>query len=440
MRPRRYEVADMPEALRRIRDDLGPDAVILDCRPLRPTGLLGLLRRSRRGLEVWAAPGAPAWADRPVPFSYLYPAPRPLPAEDAPAARLEEEIRASIARLESAVAELTRSGRVGQLPGALQQQHRRLIERGLEVALAEELVQAVAEELSARALDSEELVASATRRHLERRIAVRGPIQVERGRGKVVFLVGPTGVGKTTTLAKLAAGFALVQRKRVVLATMDTYRIAAVPQLRTYADIMGLPTAVAYSPQELAELLARYADADLVLVDTPGRSHRRADQIAELRAFREVAPMAEVYLTVAAPTRYEDMLEIAESFAGHLHVTADQMPPSDARLDGLVLTKLDETTAYGAAVSLACRTGLPVSYLTTGQNVPEDLEVATSSRLAGLVVDAPDGATTAPAFGERRASTGLLSGGITGRQPGAPPGAPARRERATQTRGVRGKE
>ncbi len=437
MRPRRYEAADMPEALRRIRDDLGPDAIILDCRPLRPTGLLGLLRRSRRGLEVWAAPGAPAWTDRPIPFPYPYPVPQPPVAEGAPAASLGEEIRASIARLEGVVAELTRSGRLGQLPGSLQQQHRRLIHQGLEVALADELVQAVTEELSPRALDSEDLVASATRRHLERRIAIRGPIQVERGRGKVVFLVGPTGVGKTTTLAKLAAGFALVQRKRVVLATMDTYRIAAVPQLRTYAEIMGLPMAVAYNPQELAELLARYADADLVLVDTPGRSHRRSDQIAELRAFREAAPTAEVYLTVAAPTRYEDMLEIAESFAGHLRRPASHNDHLDVHLDGLVLTKLDETTAHGAAVSLACRTGLPVAYLTTGQNVPEDLEVATSSRLAGLVVDAPDGPATVPTFAEHRTNNGLPNAGSARQQPRRSAGA-ARREGTI--RAVQGKE
>jgi len=146
-----------------------------------------------------------------------------------------------------------------------------------------------------------------------------------------------------------------------------------------------------------------------------------------------------VYLTVAAPTRYEDMLEIAESFAGHLRVPADQKDHPDARLDGLVLTKLDETTAHGAAVSLACRTGLPVTYLTTGQNVPEDLEVATSSRLAGLVVDAPDGAVTIPAFAEHRTSTGLLSAGSARRQPWRSAGA-VRRERATRTRGVQGKE
>ena len=192
----------------------------------------------------------------------------------------------------------------------------------------------------------------------------------------VIVLVGPTGVGKTTTLAKLAAHLSMQENRRVALVTTDTFRIAAASQLGTYADLMELPLEVAYSPDELRAAVDRQSDADFILVDSPGCAQRNEAQIRELSAFVETLPGATVLLTVAATVKLRDLIDIHDGFG--------VLP-----LGGLVLTKLDETTVFGPVMSLVARSAskdVPVFYMTSGQNVPTDLEEATLERLTDLVV------------------------------------------------------
>jgi flagellar biosynthesis protein FlhF len=202
---------------------------------------------------------------------------------------------------------------------------------------------------------------------MESRIATSGPIAIVSGRRRVVALVGPTGVGKTTTLAKLAANFRLRERRRVGLVTVDTYRIAAVEQLRTYAEIIDLPMEVVSNPSDMRRALDRLGECDLVLLDTAGRSPRDEVRIQELKSILEEARADEVHLVLSAA-----------SGCGPMRLAAERFAP--AGVTSLLLTKLDEAATLGPAFAWLQRSGHRLSYLTHGQNVPDDIAVADSRR------------------------------------------------------------
>ncbi|MBL9090259.1 MAG: 50S ribosome-binding GTPase, partial [Planctomycetaceae bacterium] len=204
-------------------------------------------------------------------------------------------------------------------------------------------------------------------------IAVAGPIGLETGRRRLVALVGPTGVGKTTTIAKLAANFRLREKKRVGLITVDTYRIAAVEQLRTYADIIDLPMHVVSTPREMRDAVNSFSSMDLVLLDTAGRSPHDDLKIQELKSFLTEADADEVHLVLSATAGASALEKTARQFAavGTTH---------------LVLTKLDEAAALGNLLPLFRNAKLPLSYLTDGQSVPDDIAPADGARLARLVL------------------------------------------------------
>lgn len=217
------------------------------------------------------------------------------------------------------------------------------------------------------------LAESALRDLMAGRIKSGGPIQLKKGQTRVVALIGPTGVGKTTTIAKLAANYALVEKKRVGLVTMDTYRIAAVEQLKTYSQIIDIPIRVAYTQAEVAPALESFAGYDVVLVDTAGRSQKNLMQVSELKSLVDAAG-CETHLVVSASTKEKDLFDQIARFR-------------EASVDRLLFTKLDETTTYGTMFTAAAKTGLPISYITTGQKVPEDIEPADGVRLATLVMN-----------------------------------------------------
>ncbi len=191
---------------------------------------------------------------------------------------------------------------------------------------------------------------------------------------EVISFIGPTGVGKTTTIAKLAAKHSVNTGKDVALITVDTYRIGGADQLKTYGDIMGVPVRVVFTPQELRNAVSQFANASIILIDTAGRSQFDATRIRALKGILQAVPQVETHLVVSATTRYSDALEIFNRFG---------IIP----LHRLVFTKIDETKTYGMLLNLAVRTALPLSYLTNGQEVPDDIEEAIPGHIAGLIVD-----------------------------------------------------
>jgi len=204
---------------------------------------------------------------------------------------------------------------------------------------------------------------------LERDIRVSGPIETDADRCHVVALVGPTGVGKTTTVAKLAANYRLREKRRVGLITVDTYRVAAVEQLRTYADIIDLPMEVVATPREMREAVGRMSHLDLVLMDTAGRSPRDEVKIQELKSMLAEAEPDEVHLVLSTTAGTKSLISTAERFA-------------DVGITAMLMTKLDEAHSLGHLASLIRGCALPISYLTDGQDVPDDIQVAQRRELA----------------------------------------------------------
>ena len=259
---------------------------------------------------------------------------------------------------------------------ALADAYASLIAQELSRDLAERVVSALQEELDEASLEDPEAVRAALLGHLATLVPTAEDLEFTRprdGRPRTIAFVGPTGVGKTTTLAKIAATMTLRDEIKVGLVTSDTYRIAAVDQLRTYAEILGLRLEIASTPVEMRAALERCADLDAVLIDTPGRSQNDTDRIADLRALVDAARPHETHLVLSGTAAERVLLREAEAF-------------STLGPDRVVLTKLDEAVTFGMLVSVVRRIGRRISWVTTGQEVPTDVERATSHRLANLML------------------------------------------------------
>jgi len=279
-------------------------------------------------------------------------------------------------------------------PATLEAAYAQLIEQEVARELADRILAKVESEL-ADAIDAGATPsASIVREAIEREIAALLPADSEDGfrfesamraahtradgRGHAgsarrIAFVGPTGVGKTTTLAKIAAQLSLKRGLKVGIVAADTYRIAAVDQLRTYAEILGIAVEVASSPTDAARACERLGDVDVILIDTAGRSQNDRMKLSELRAFLAAAGPDETHLVLSATAGARTLAREAESFGA-------------LGIDRLVLTKLDETASFGTLISLVERLGTRVSFLTHGQEVPEHIETARGRRLASLVM------------------------------------------------------
>lgn len=373
----------MQEALQIIRHDMGPDAAVLHTREVRG----GLLRRMLGGREIEVTASATVnvpsrfpeqAAAKTKPKTTPQPAAQAIPAahETDFRAQYRNDMQAQLADLHSMMEELCQKNDSAvrrELPESLFHLFTDLIDAEVSEELARELVERVRTGSTGDDLNDAVLLKARLARLIESDIAVRGPIQVTPGRQRLVALIGPTGVGKTTTIAKLAANFRLKQRHRVGLITVDTYRIAAVEQLRTYADIIDLPMEVVSTPREMAAAVKRLSNLDLILLDTAGRSPRDEVQIQELESMLAEAQPDEVHLVLSSVT----------SAAG-LKKTADQFRAVGGT--SLVLTKLDEATGLGNLLPLLRSCDLPLSYVTNGQNVPDDIDQADPRKLARIVL------------------------------------------------------
>lgn len=199
-------------------------------------------------------------------------------------------------------------------------------------------------------------------------------IEMEEGKKKLVFFMGPTGVGKTTTIAKLASYFKLEKKLKVALITSDTFRIAAVEQLRTYAGILDVPMQVIYTIDEFNQAVEAYRDYDLILVDTAGRSHKNNEQCNEITHLINDSrvdenTVKEVYLVLSAATKYKDLIKINEAF-------------NQVKNYNIIFTKLDETSCLGNILNMKLNTGVSISYVTSGQVVPDDIGILDPQKIA----------------------------------------------------------
>ncbi len=204
-------------------------------------------------------------------------------------------------------------------------------------------------------------------------IRFAGTLKMRKNSPRIIALVGPTGVGKTTTTAKLAAMYALNRGNKVALITMDIFRVGAVEQLKTYSRIMGIPLEVASTPKELEKAVEKHSACDLIFIDTAGRSHKDKEKLDEMKGFLEHKIPIEVYLCLSATTKDRELEEILNRFR--------IFQPRK-----VVFTKIDECESFGNMVNLLMKDNLQIAYFTTGQRVPEDIEVATSAKLAEMIL------------------------------------------------------
>lgn len=188
-----------------------------------------------------------------------------------------------------------------------------------------------------------------------------------------IVLVGPTGVGKTTTIAKLAGKLSLIEKKKVGLITIDTYRIGAVEQLSTYADIMNIPFKVILSPKEMEDALEEMKNCDVILIDTTGRSSKNKMQIAELNSFIQKVGTNNIHLVVSCTTKNKDVKAIIDGY----NIT---------NFNNIIITKLDETSTYGSILNILNYANKPLSFVTTGQNVPDDIKTMTNEEITNLIL------------------------------------------------------
>ncbi len=260
-----------------------------------------------------------------------------------------------------------------EIPTELFHLYTELIDADVEDELARDLIFRLRQNCTAEQLTDSVASKAILSAMVESEIQCAPPISSKSGQRKVVALVGPTGVGKTTTIAKLAANFRLRDGIRMGLVTVDTYRIAAVEQLRTYAEIIDLPMKVVTSPLEMRRAMDELVGMDLVLIDTAGRSPRDELKIQELKSLLAEAEVDEVHLVMSLTASLRSIEATANKFTA-------------ANTTSLILTKLDEAAGMGSLLSVARAVPMPISYLTTGQDVPEDIEPANSSRMSRLVL------------------------------------------------------
>ena len=413
---KKFRAKSMHEALAMVRAQFGPDAAVLQTRELKSSGLWRLVpgareieitasseiaapsRRTPARQSVAVAADAindagvaltdiPSAAAVSLPKTPVSPRTKSAPPENTPAGdghprphlapeSPSDPMQMQISELRDLVDKLTQQhGGNGEhdFPPALFDLFTHLIDADVSDELARQMVSRVREEVSPEALEDHEVLRTQLAQMIEQQIATSGPIEVTPGSHKTVALIGPTGVGKTTTIAKLAANFRLREKRRVGLITVDTYRIAAVEQLRTYADIIDLPMEVVSTPREMRAAIAKLSDLEIVLIDTAGRSPRDEVQINELRALLREAEPDEVHLVLSAVSGANNLVRATEQF-------------SPVQPSSLILTKLDEATVLGNILPLLEQSQLPLSYVTDGQNVPDDIEPAKSQKLGARIL------------------------------------------------------
>ncbi len=379
MTVKKYRAATMHEALALVRRELGPEAAVLRTREVGG-GLLQWLG-GRKQIEVTASaevqvPSRLPAAVAAAPVVDTAPTSRDAPATFDYRQRFRDELKDQLTDLQSMVEELCRRNHrspTHDLPQALFRLFTDLIEADVSEDLARELIDRLRREAPGEELIDTTLARARMARMIEEELNITGPIRVLPGRRQIVALVGPTGVGKTTTIAKLAAHYRLREKRRVALITVDTYRIAAVEQLRTYADIIDLPMEVVATPKEMRAAVTRLSDQELILMDTAGRSPRDDVKIQELRSMLGEGEPDQVHLVLSAVGGASSLAKTATRFA-------------EVGATALLLTKLDEAAGLGNLLPLVRACKLPLSYLTNGQNVPDDIQPAERTKMAKMVL------------------------------------------------------
>ncbi|TGE32629.1 flagellar biosynthesis protein FlhF [Desulfosporosinus sp. Sb-LF] len=379
MRVRRFVGDNVAETMGKVKRELGSEAVILQTREFREGGIFGLFGKERVEITAATEENPVAGVKTPSP-NYVYhvnevklPISRSVSDSTDQSGVIQDELQSMRMMLERMNKHMEGLGKEKSLwPLELQRWADHLQDKGISENLTKSLIGQVQQTLSPEEWMNDLLVYEQLEADVRQICGQIGLIQPGFDKPRIVAMIGPTGVGKTTTVGKLAAGFSIVDKRKVALITADTYRVAAVEQLKTFGEIIGVPVEVVMTPTGLREALDLHADKELIFIDTAGRSPHHDLHMSELRAFLDRAQPDFTMLVMSATTQTADQLQIYQRF--------------EALATHLIFTKLDETRSSGSILNLLSQTKLPTAYLTNGQNVPYDIEAATPDCLIRYIM------------------------------------------------------
>ena len=363
MKIKKFNAPTMPEAMKKVKQELGADAVILNSKNVKTGGFLGMFKKIN--IEVIAAldPAVRRGKERDQHFTRR----NRLP-ELSPPASDSEEVLKELKHLKTLMQEQRQQPLFHE---PCQNLYEHLLNQELDKELAHDFTTMV--EGIQLSLDSMTSSKPEIENMLSEKLGktVKFPELYSK---QFVHLVGPTGVGKTTTIAKIAADAMLNRDLKVALITIDTYRIAAIDQLRTYAKILDIPFEVAYNLEEYIAARENFAEYDLILVDTAGRNFKEIFHVQELKESMDFNENTSTHLVLSLTSKEKDMKEIIRNF-------------KEIPVHQLIFTKTDEASVLGPAINIARQYEMGITYLTNGQNVPDDIVKCTSNKLASLLME-----------------------------------------------------
>ena len=380
MKVKKYEAPTMQEALEAVKKDLGHDAVILHTKTCRKNGFFGLWGKEM--VEITASHDINIM-ERPISNTgnlvrYYKKVLEEESKAEAGYTRLDMKLlHSDLNEVKSLVLSLLRRSKhtdLADLSDELLDAYLLLIEQEVSEELSKEIIHKIHNELKGEEVNNQERIRKCLIHSIMNMLDTVEPITFHSEGLNKVALVGPTGVGKTTTIAKLAADFALRKKKNVALITIDTYRIAAIEQLRTYADIINVPLEVVLTPSEIKYAVEKHKQRDLILIDTAGRSQKNAMQMLELKSFIEAIEPNETHLVLSTTSNEKNVRDIIERF-------------KVLSIDKVIFTKLDEAVTFGLILNVMSKLNKTLSYVTMGQNVPDDITVTDPHKLAELIIE-----------------------------------------------------
>lgn len=383
MNVKKYTAASMPEVMKTVRSELGNDAVILNSRVVFTGGFLGFFKK--KNIEVIAAVDLHLNHEKKIapkekPLKQVLPQKsrddKPLETNQA-AVKQADDILKEIHGLKELIH--TQVFETAQLqascPEPIQKVQNWMMEQEYAPSLRKRFTEALLEKWFAGGMKSTAKEIEGFLKEEIKKFLSDYPFGGISFTKKYVNVVGPTGVGKTTTLAKIAADCILNYKKRIAFITTDTYRIAAIEQLKTYAQILNVPIEVCYSIEDFQKAAQKFASCDVVLIDTAGRNFRNKQYVDDLQKVIDFQLELETYLVLALTAKEKDMAEIYQQF-------------SSIPINKFIFTKADETSNFGSMINLVERHNKGVAYITTGQNVPDDMMLATPDAITNLLLGA----------------------------------------------------
>ncbi len=380
---KKFQASSEKDAILQAKEEMGSEAVVLNIKTIKHKGLKRLFKKDI--VEVTAALEERVPTST-IPTNAINIAVQQTEEENAKSSAIEEKLDSLQELLETQMRNATTPEKKEEVKEENKSQNKeensniafiqlvytKMLDNEVDEKYANQIIGEV--ESSLKKESNMDTILSGIYQKIILKLGQPCDIQVEKNKAKVVFFVGPTGVGKTTTIAKLASDFKLDKKLKVAMITSDTYRIAAVEQLRTYANILGIPLQVVYTIEEMNIAIESFSDYDIILVDTAGRSHKNKEQCEEIKHLINDSKIAEnqekeIYLVLSAATKYRDLLNIVEVYG-------------EIGKYRLIFTKLDETTCLGNILNVKLKTGASLSYVTCGQVVPDDINVLNPQSLA----------------------------------------------------------